>query len=276
MKTAVVTGANTGIGKEIARDLSRENFRVIMAVRDHDRGEAARREIVEDTKNEHVELAQIDLSNQKSIRDGARVLRDRLDRLDVLVNNAGVWLDEKKKSADGIELTWATNVLGYFLFTSELLDLLKKSAPSRVVNVASDLAHSLDLDDVQFDTRKFDGVAAYAQSKQADRMLSRAFAKRLAGTGVTVNAMHPGMVSTDLVRGGSLKSVVAKPVFALFGRSPKRGADTASWLATSRELEKTSGRYFVDRREKRDRFDDEAQIEALWSLCERMTSASRG
>jgi NAD(P)-dependent dehydrogenase (short-subunit alcohol dehydrogenase family) len=199
-KTCLVTGASAGIGKATACTLARLGARVVMAVRSAEKGEATRREITSANGSATVELALVDLASQRSIRGFARELAQRVKHLDVLVNNAGVWLNRKQKGPDGVELTWATNVLGYFL-TSELLRPLLEAAPrARIVNVASQLAGGLDLDDVQYDRRPYAGREAYAQSKQADRMLSWAFARRRAGSGVTVNAVHPGFVATEISR----------------------------------------------------------------------------
>lgn len=275
-RTCLVTGANSGIGKETARELARTGARVVLACRSHDRGEATRREIVDDTGNPDVELAIVDLSSQASTRELAKAFLEKHPALHVLVNNAGVWSEKRREAADGIELTWATNVLGYFLLTAMLLDLLKRSAPSRVVNVASQLAGELDLTDVEFKRRPYrGGVNAYSQSKQADRMLTWALARRLEGTGVTANAMHPGAIDTALFgKGGGLLSMGAAVYGKVFGKSAKEGCDTVVWLAASHDVEGVSGRFWIDRREVRCRFRDDEQEEALWSLCESMTSPS--
>src|SRR5881397_549807 len=182
MRTCLVTGANSGIGRETAR-----------------------RDVAATTGNPAVELMIVDLSRQASIRDFARAFLDSHPELHVLVNNAGIWANRRRESPEGIEQTWATNVLGYFLLTELLLDRLRESAPARIVNVASQLARDLDLEDVEFRRRSYSGVSAYAQSKQADRMLTWALARRLEGTGVSANAMHPGGVNTPLFsKGGGL------------------------------------------------------------------------
>ncbi len=171
-RICVVTGASAGIGQATALELARLGARVVMAVRDPDRGEAARRRILGATGRSAVELALVDLSSQRSIRAFARDLSQRLPRIDVLVNNAGIWTNRRALGPDGIELTWATNVLGYFLATELLRPLLEKAGRARVVNVASRLAGELDLADVGFERRAYDGRKAYAQSKQADRLRS--------------------------------------------------------------------------------------------------------
>ncbi len=270
-KTCLVTGASAGIGKATARELARLGARVVMAVRNPEKGESARREVMSATGSATLELALVDLADQRSIRAFARELSGRLSRLDVLVNNAGVWLNRKQKGPDGIELTWATNVLGYFLTTELLLPLVRAAGRGRIVNVASQLAGGLDLDDVQYDRRPYAGRQAYAQSKQADRMLSWAFARRLAGTGVTVNAAHPGFVATEIfAKGGGLLGMVASLYSRIRARPPAEGADSVVHLAASPELENRTGLFWADRREQHCRFRDEAAEEALIRLCQAM------
>jgi NAD(P)-dependent dehydrogenase (short-subunit alcohol dehydrogenase family) len=177
-------------------------------------------------------------------------------------------------SPDGVELVWATNVLAYFLVTELLLPRLKAAGKARVVNVASQLAGGLDLTDVQFERRPWSGRAAYAQSKQADRMLTWALARRLSGQGVTANAMHPGFVATEIFgKGGGPVSLLASLYSKLRGRRPEEGADTVVWLAACPEVEGRSGLFWIDRQERRCRFRDEKGEESLWDLCRDMTSA---
>jgi NAD(P)-dependent dehydrogenase (short-subunit alcohol dehydrogenase family) len=276
-RVALVTGANTGIGREIARDLARLNARVILACRSEERGRAAVDEIVADTGNHKTELRVVDLSSRASVAAFGAEMRARESELHVLVNNAGAWFDDQRTSADGIELTWATNQLGYFGLTRELLPLLEAGGRpelhARIVNVASELARSLDLGDVQFQRRPYDGMTAYAQSKQANRMWTWALARRLLGRRVTANAMHPGWVATELTtREKCVKGAVASMGAKIFGRGPAEGADTASWLAAATELEGVTGRFWVDRHERECRFRGDQEEEALWGLCERMTA----
>jgi NAD(P)-dependent dehydrogenase (short-subunit alcohol dehydrogenase family) len=271
MRTCLVTGANSGIGKETARGLARLGHRVVLACRDAERGEAARRDIGETTGNPAVELMIVDLARQASIREFARAFLASHRELHVLVNNAGIWSTRRREGPDGIEETWAVNVLGYFLVTELLLDRLRESAPARIVNVASKLAGELDLEDVEFRRRPYSGISAYSQSKQADRMLSWALARRLDGTGVTVNAMHPGGVNTPLfAKGGGLMAMAASVVAKAAGKTPEQGADTAVWLAASPEVQGTSGRFWIDRRDVPCRFRDDAAEERLWELCASM------
>lgn len=271
-RTCLVTGASAGIGLAATQGLARLGARVVMAVRDPEKGERARRAVMGATGRE-VEMAVVDLGSRKSIRAFARDFATRHPKLDVLVNNAGIWSESRKVSADGVELVWATNVLNYFLVTELLLPQLQAAGKARVVNVASQLAGGLDLTDVQFERRPYSGRTAYAQSKQADRMLTWALARRLSRTGVAANAMHPGFVATEIFgKGGGLVSLLASLYSKLRGRRPEEGADTAVWLAASPDVENRSGLFWIDRQERRCRFRDEAGEEALWALCREMTA----
>ena len=258
-----VTGVNTGIGIEVARGLARVGFRAVLACRDRAKGEGARNAIVSETRNPDVELLIVDLVNQPSIRSAAEEFSRKHDVLDVLVNNAGTTSLTRRESPDGIELTFATNVLGYNLLTRQLLELLRRAPAARVINTASLMAYGLDLDDVNFKRRSYDASTAYAQSKQADRMLTWALARRLVGTSITANAFHPGTVNTALLR-------ALVPGFS--GVTPAEGAETAIWLATSPEVAGMNGRLWVRRREARCEFRGRENEEALWSLCDRMTA----
>lgn len=272
-RVCVVTGASAGIGKETARALARMGATVVLACRNAQKGDGVRQDIVRATQNRRVELEIVDFSLQSSVREFASRLVDRHPVLHVLVNNAGVWLKKRTETAEGIETTWATNQLGYFLTTRLLLDALRAGAPSRIVNVASNLARGLDLDDVEYRRRRFDGRNAYAQSKQANRMWTWALARRLEGSGVVANALHPGVVATELFgKAGSVLGTVAGAAVSVIGRSVEEGADTVVWLAASPDTAKVHGRYWKDRQEIHCPFRSVPAQEALWALCERMTS----
>jgi NAD(P)-dependent dehydrogenase (short-subunit alcohol dehydrogenase family) len=258
----LVTGANTGIGFEVARGLARCGLRVVLTCRDRAKGEAARNTIASETRDPEVEVLVVDLASQISIRSAAQEFSRKHDVLDVLVNNAAMSSPTRQESPQGIELTFATNVLGYHLLTGQLLELLRRAPAARVINTASMMAYGLDLDDVNFKRRRYDASTAYAQSKQADRMLTWALARRLEGTSVTANALHPGVVNTALLRSFA-------PGYS--GITPAEGADTAIWLATSPEVAGVSGRLWVRRRETPCEFRGRENEEALWALCERMT-----
>lgn len=255
----LVTGANTGVGFEIARGLARTGARVVLACRNLAKGEAARDAIAAEYGNENVELLIVDLADQESIRAGARQFCGRHTVLDVLVNNAGISSPTRRESPDGIELTFATNVLGYHLFTALLVESLKRAPVARIVNLASMMAYGLDISDVQFVRRPYSAAGAYAQSKQANRMLTWALARRLAGTNVTANAMSPGAVDTPLLH-------AMAPGIA--GRTTAEGADTAIWLSTSAEVAGVSGRYYADRSEHACTLRNTPAEDALWALCD--------
>ena len=259
----LVTGANTGIGFEIARGLARAGAQVVLACRNQAKGEAARNAIANEFKDSNPELLIVDLASQQSIHNAVAEFAAKHSHLDVLANNAGTAVPSRQESPDGIELTFATNVLAYHLLTKLLLDLLKKSQAARVINVASAMAVGLDLSDVEFKRRPYTPSAAYAQSKQANRMLTWAWAKRLEGSNVTANAMTPGAVDTPLLH-------ALAPKYQ--GRSTAKGADTVIWLATSDEVTGVNGRYWSDRTEEPCEFEGDEDEEPLWELCERMTS----
>ncbi len=190
----------------------------------------------------------------------------------VLVNNAGTAQGERKISVDGIELTFATNVLGYHLLARELLGMLEACAPARIVNVASSFAGELDIDDLQFERRTYDGLRAYAQSKACNRVLTWALARRIEHSGVSANAYAPGFVArTGLSR--DLLPEVKELYRHRAGRTVGEGADTAVWLATAAELEGTTGRFFVDRRESPCEFRGPGAEERLWHACDELTKA---
>jgi NAD(P)-dependent dehydrogenase (short-subunit alcohol dehydrogenase family) len=267
-KHVLVTGATTGIGKEIALELAKRGAWLALGCRDLARGARAADDVRRAGAAE-VEVLPLDVSSQRSIRDFARAFRETHPRLDVLVNNAGVSQGERKTSVDGLELTFATNVIGYFLLTCELLDVLVASAPARIVNVASAFAGELDLDDLQFERRPYDGLKSYAQSKACNRLLTWALARRLERLGVTANAYTPGFVAgTELSR--DMPPALREAYRNRPGRTIPQGADTAVWLATSAEVEGVSGRFYYDRAERPCELRDEALEERLWRICERL------
>jgi retinol dehydrogenase-14 len=277
-RTYLITGANSGIGKEAARGLAAKGAAVIMVCRDRSRGEAARSEIRRLTNNDRVELLIGDLSDQRQIRRLAAEVKERFSELHVLINNAGIWNDKREITADGYETTWALNHLAYFLLTKELIDLLKASAPARIINVSSDyhkLGH-IDFADTQL-SQGYSGGKAYGQSKLANVIFTYELARRLAGTKVTANCLHPGSVNTNFfnnVKGlfGFL-TWIGRP----FLRTPEKGAETIVWLASSPEVEGVSGKYFFDRKERRSSREsyDPNVANRLWEISERMTETMK-
>ena len=272
-KLAIVTGPTSGIGREIATQLAAQGAEVVLACRDVAKGQATLEEIARRTGAKAVSVIQVDVANQASIREFAKAFRNTHSRLDVLVNNAGLNSRTRRQSADGIELTLATNVLGYHLLTHELLEILKASAPARIVNVASTYAGNLDIDDLQFTKRPYNPVNAYQQSKACNRLLTWALARRLAGSGVTANAMAPGLVQTGLYRETRVPVRLLLRIIGLFhGRSVEQGADTAVWLASSPDVEGVSGKLFELRKEIPCQFRNAELEDRLWAACDRLAS----
>ena len=273
-KTCLVTGANSGIGKEIARGLAAEGARVLMVARNPERGEAARAEVAESTDNDSVELLLCDLSSQRQVRRLADEVLDRCGELHVLVNNAGLTLGERTLTEDGIEATFAINHLAPFLLTEFLRERLVASAPARVVTVASD-AHrgsKIDFEDPSGE-RKFSSWGAYGQSKLANILFTCELARRLDGTDVTATCLHPGVVRTGFGRQGPAFIRVFLKVAGVFLLTPERGADTAIWLAASTEVDGASGGYYEKRRlaEPSRAARDPESARRLWRLSERLT-----
>ncbi len=267
-KTVIVTGANSGIGRQVAKNLAKMGAEVILACRSMERGGQALRELQSEDTNAKFVLMQLDQSSQQSVSEFAEVFCERFPRLDVLINNAGIYPAKRELSVDGIETTWATNVMGYFQLSLALQDRLKASSPSRLLFVASTLAGGLDMKDLQWERRRFGGIKAYKQSKQANRMLAWVFAERLRATGVTVNVIHPGGVRTGI--GGTQKGLWGALVRLSFltQKSVLKGADTATWLASAPELETTTGGFWADRTERTCQYRDMDECRALWRYCE--------
>jgi NAD(P)-dependent dehydrogenase (short-subunit alcohol dehydrogenase family) len=268
-KVTIVTGSNTGIGKETARGLAEQGATVVLAVRDVEKGKGAQADIQATTGSSRVTVMPLDLASAASIRAFARAFEAAFPRLDVLVNNAGLWTRTRSVTADGFESTFGVNHVGTFLLTRELLASLRTGAPARVVNVSSDLHFRgrVDWSDLQFERRGYSGVQAYNQSKLCNVLFTAELAERLAGDRITVNALHPGVVATELTR--ELPGVVAW-LWKKFTLSPAEGARTSIYLATAPEVEGVTGKYFDKSREKpasagaRDR----AAQKRLWAVTE--------
>ncbi|AKT41780.1 SDR family oxidoreductase [Chondromyces crocatus] len=272
-RIVVLTGATGGIGKAAAIALARSGASVVLVCRDRARGEALQAEIREATGKE-TDLFLADLGVQAEVRRVAGELLGRYPRIHVLINNAGLVNLEREVTVDGIEATLAVNHLGPFLLTNLLLERLRESAPARIVNVSSD-AHRfapLDLDDLQ-NERRYGWMRVYGQSKLCNILFTRELSRRLAGSGVTVNSVHPGAVATGL---GKNNGVWAKRIIGLlkpFFLTPEQGADTAVYLASARELEGVSGEYYVKRKVKRPAAHalDDVTARKLWERSEALT-----
>jgi retinol dehydrogenase 12 len=250
-KTCLVTGATSGIGKEIAIGLAKLGGTVVLAGRSRSRCEAAAKETahLSDRKRDEFHFVIADLASRESIISAAEDFKKNFPRLDVLVNNAGVFRARRELTTDGLEYTFAVNHLAPFLLTNLLIDMLK-SARARVVTTSS-IAHRgarIDFEDLQFERRRYNGIRAYGQSKLANILFTKELAQRLDGSG-TANCFHPGGVRTNLSQGNPWYYQLLWSIVSPFLLSPEKGADTGVYLASSPEVDGRSGGYYVKRRE---------------------------
>ncbi|XP_019935600.1 retinol dehydrogenase 13 [Paralichthys olivaceus] len=276
-KTVLITGANTGIGKETAVDMAQRGARVILACRDMTRACIAADDIRQKSGNGNVVVKKLDLSSLQSIRDLAKDVEENEEHLDILINNAGIMMCPQWKTEDGFEMQFGVNHLGHFLLTNCLLDLLKKSAPSRVVIVSS-LAHEkghINFDDINLD-KDYEPKKSYRQSKLANVLFCRELAARLQGTGVTVYSLHPGVIRTELGRHilptfSLLVRIIAKPITMLL-KNPWEGAQTTIYCAVDESLANVSGLYYSDCAPKTPAPQalDDAAAKKLWDLSASM------
>jgi retinol dehydrogenase 14 len=276
-KTVLVTGATNGIGEVAALELARMGASVCIVARNRAKGEAVLEEIEKATGNANLELFVADLSSMNDVRRVAEEFKAKHPRLDVLINNAGGWFDKPQTTADGLEYTFAFNHLAYFLLTNLLLDALKQSAPSRIVNVSSEAQSNgkINFDDLQSE-RKYSSFSAYSQSKLANVMFTYALARRLEGSGVSVNALHPGFVNTGFGDNSSGFVRLVFPLIKRFAITPEQGADTMIYLASSPDVEGVTGRYFDKRKPKASSAisnDRDAQ-EKLWDASAKLVKLS--
>ncbi|XP_063907381.1 retinol dehydrogenase 14-like [Zophobas morio] len=271
-KTVIITGGNGGIGKETAKEIARRGARVILACRNLETAKKARDEIVEQTNNQDVVVKKLDLSSQKSIREFAEDILKTEAKLDVLLHNAGMATDKIQMTEDNLELTMATNHFGPFLLTHLLIDLLKKSAPSRIVVVASELYRlvSLNLDNIN-PTRSWFVPRLYYVSKYANICFTKELARRLDDTGVTANCVHPGLINTGIWDSApACCRWAVRLVVKGFFKTPVEGAQTSIYVACSEEVEGVTGKYFANCKEKgvSRGADDEEKAKKLWELSE--------
>lgn len=270
-RIVLVTGATAGLGLAAAEGFARLGAGVRLLARDRGRGERARERIAAASGNDAVAVELCDLSDLSAVRAFADAFAAREPRLDVLVNNAGVLLPERRESVDGIELTLATNVLGPFLLTNLLTGLLERSAPARIISVSSGGMYTqrIDVDDLQTERRAYDGPAVYARTKRAQVILTELWAERLQGTGVVAHAMHPGWADTPGVE-HSLPTFhrLTRPLL----RTPEQGADTIVWLGAADEPARSSGEFWHDRRRRPTHRvpwtkETEEDRRRLWTAC---------
>ena len=277
-KVCLVTGATAGIGKVTALDLAKRGATVAIVARDPAKGEATRDEIRKASGNDDVSLFLADLSSQSAVRKLAADFLAKHDRLHVLVNNAGAILGERRMTEDGIEATFATNHLAYFLLTNLLLDAIKASAPARIVSVASDAHRSfeIDFDDLMFERRSYASMNAYGASKLANIAWSAELARRLEGTGVTASSLHPGVIASSFGQSGPGWMRFGVKLVAPFLMSPEKGAATTIHLATSPDVEGITGAYWKAKKRVRPnkQASDPEVGKRLWEVSERLVEAS--
>jgi NAD(P)-dependent dehydrogenase (short-subunit alcohol dehydrogenase family) len=242
-KTCLITGATSGIGKVTAMELARKGANIVFTTRSIGKAEKVKDEIISKTQNLNIDFLECDLSSFKSIKNFVEYFNLKYSALHVLINDAGVWNAKRKLSKDGIENTFAVNYLAPFLLTTLLLDVIKQSAPARIINVSSEFHRKgkIDFDDLEF-KKHYNSIQAYSQSKLALILFTKELSRRLKGTGVTVNAVHPGLVKTEIFR--DLPFVLKKLVH-LFALTNEEGAKTTIYLAVSGEVSNISGKYFA-------------------------------
>lgn len=270
-KICLITGSSSGIGKATALGLAKLGAHVVMVCRDPDRGKAAQAEIKTSSRNSAVDLLVADFASQQSIRQLVREIQAKYQQIHVLVNNAGVIVRKRSVTSDGLEMTFAVNHLAPFLLTTLLLDLLKASAPARIVNVTSTTQGTINFDDLQGE-QHYSMMSAYRQSKFANMLFTYELAHRLQGTGVTANCLHPGIVSSNVTRDFPFPRVIhflTRPFFL----SPEQGAQTSIYLASSPEVESISGAFFIKKRQiaSYQQSYDEATSQRLWQVSAELT-----
>jgi len=269
-KVVIITGANKGIGKESAKEIAKLGAKVYMACRSLDSANQVRDQIVKETGNQNVFVKHLDLASVDSIQKFAESFKQDENKLDVLINNAGLWTKTKRLTDINVEQTFAVNVLGHQLLTQLLLDELKNAAPSRILNTASHYAGGLDIDDINFDKRNYNETLAYKQTKQANRMLTREWARKLEKDNISVYSLTPGFIpDTELFREQNIVGKFLLKAFALIeGRTIQEGTDTIVWLASADKINGSNGGFYNQRKEEKCKFNNPADEKKLWDKCE--------
>ena len=274
-RICVITGATRGIGRATAEGLAELGATLVLVVRRREDGATVARELRHAHGAPPPQVVPADLSSQRSIRDAAEMIRAHHPRLHVLINNAGTIPKERETTADGVEMQLAVNHLAYFLLTNLLLDRLIVGAPARIINVSSG-AHqggTIDFGDLQSE-RRYDPVRVYGRTKLANVLFTYELARRLQGTGVTANCLHPGVIATRLLADYMNVPLVGGAIARTFGGSAEAGSETSVYLAAAPEVEGVTGKYFVERREARSSrasYDEESQ-RRLWEVSAQLTA----
>jgi len=278
-KIILITGANSGIGKETTRALAKKGATIIMAFRHLEKAEPVGEMIQRESKNPNIKVIKLDLASLESVRSFTQEFKPRYQQLNVLINNAGVFCMKREETEEGFELTMGVNHLGHFLLTHELLPLLKKTPEARIINLSSD-AHSsadLDLEDLHFKRRKYSGIKAYGASRLATVFFTQELAERLKEKDITANSLHPGHVDTNMwdLWGPERKwyQSIANGMIKLFLISAEEGAQTSIYLASSNEVKGITGKYFAKKKMKAasKKCSNIKLQKELWQLSERLT-----
>lgn len=269
-RTCLITGANSGIGKVMALEIAKKGANVVMVCRSKDLGQVAQKEIISLSNNQSVELMLADLSSMKQVRKLAEKFKQKHDKLHILINNAALWPTKRIMTPEGLETQFAINHLSHFLLTNLLLDVIKSSAPARIINTSSGLHKraKIDFDNLQAE-KSYKHMRVYGQTKLENVLFTKELARRLEGTGVTVNSFTPGMASTNL---GRYMSGGAQWFMRHFSKSAEKGASTGVYLATSPRVEGVTGKYFGNSKEmKYNRIGDDVGIaKRLWKVSEEL------
>ena len=276
-KVCLITGATLGIGQVTAQALAAQGATVVIIARSQTKAEATVQQIKSATGNNLVSYLLADLSSLAAVRKVAQDFKSKFSRLDVFINNAGAINWGRTVTTDGFETTFGVNHLAPFVLTHELIDVIKASAPSRIINVSSSASRGglIDFDDLQGE-KKYTAMKAYSQSKLANILFSVGLAKRLQGTGVTANALHPGFVSTGFAKNNGPIFRVAMAALSIIALTPEKGAETSIYLATAPEVATITGQYFIKKQiaEPNAAAKDDATIEHLWTMSEQLTGVS--
>ena len=267
-KIVLLTGATSGIGKETARGLAKSGATIVLTTRDNLKGEKTKRNLIKSTKNKNIDVLKCDLASFESIRKCCKEFKQKYDCLHVLINNAAILDYKRRVSKDGIENMFTTNYLAPFLMTNLLLNILKKSNPSRIINVTSSMHKgTINFDDIEY-KKNFSGMEAYRQSKLSLILFTRLLAKKLEGTGVTVNCVNPARNKTNILRDADFFSRLK---LKLDGKHPSIGAETSIYLAISPDVENISGEYFFKKeiRKTSDESYDMALAKKLWNISKK-------
>jgi len=282
-KIVLITGANSGIGKETTRALAKKGATIIMACRNLEKAEPVCEIIQIESKNPNIEVMKLDLASLKSVRNFTQEFKARYQKLNVLINNAGVFCMKREETEEGFEKTMGVNHLGHFLLTYELLPILEKTPEARIINVSSDAHFSgdLDLDDLHFKRRKYSGFKAYGASRLATVFFTQELAERLKEKDITVNSLHPGHVDTNMwnLWGTERKwyQSIINGMIKLFLISAEEGAQTSIYLASSNEVKGITGKYFARKRMKAasKKCSDIKLQKELWQLSEQLTGINK-